>query len=163
MCPFFPNPDSNPNPNPNLCAGLHPGIARYVKGKLGLEPLLCVPLAVLDPQAQLRLKPCPACLASSRKGPSMLPYPNPNPNPDPSPHRRTKGDLNFLTACKKKAKIHQGSVNHTSGSRFTRTCLSAQPEFLVFSEVVRTPSVYLMNCTTPVRGGVGLGSESGLG
>jgi hypothetical protein len=56
------------------------------------------------------------------------------PPPHVHPPSRQKGDTNFTTSCQKKAKIHQGSVNHVSGSRFTRTCLSPQPELLVFSE-----------------------------
>ncbi len=70
---------------------------------------------------------------------------------------RNVGDTNFTTTCQKKAKLHQSSVNCHSGSRFTRVytsdsarALGGGPEFLVFSEVLRTPSLFVMSGTTPV-------------
>eukprot|EP00624_Nannochloropsis_granulata_P002003 evm.model.NODE_19466_length_64249_cov_18.424255.18 len=70
---------------------------------------------------------------------------------------RTVGDVNFTTTCQKKAKLHQSSVNYHPGSRFTRAstaeahrAMGGGPEFLVFSEVVRTPSIFVISNTTPV-------------
>jgi hypothetical protein len=70
---------------------------------------------------------------------------------------RSVGDVNFTTTCQKKAKLHQSSVNYHPGSRFTRAstpeahrAMGGGPEFLVFSEVVRTPSIFVISNTTPV-------------
>jgi len=70
---------------------------------------------------------------------------------------RRVGEVNFTTSCQKKAKLHQSSVNYHPGSRFTRVstpeshrALGGGPEFLVFSEVVRTPSIFVISNTTPV-------------
>lgn len=75
----------------------------------------------------------------------------------PSVASRTVGDVNFTTTCQKKAKLHQSSVNYHPGSRFTRAstaeahrAMGGGPEFLVFSEVVRTPSIFVISNTTPV-------------